>query len=276
MAEHVTVFGASGLLGARLTARLVQTGASVTSITRNNWPKAGTALGHAIYAIGVTGDFRTRAHDAMEAHVGALSRALRDYRFESFTYMSSSRLYRCSDTADEQTARFTLSPADSDKLYDISKLAGEALCLAVPQQRTHIVRMSNAFAPGDTSPNFLPSVLREAASTGKVTIRQSAASRKDYIALDDAASAIIAIAQRGSHDIYNVASGVLTTHGEIAARLAALRGWRIAFAEAGPDDLQPHLDTARLAALVAWRPRRLLDDLPALCDAADHLWGRVA
>jgi nucleoside-diphosphate-sugar epimerase len=127
--------------------------------------------------------------------------------------------------------------------------------------------MSNAYAPGDASPNFLPSVLREAAATGSVRIRQSQRSRKDYIALDDAADAIIAIARRGEADVYNVASGELVTHREIAKALWRLAKWRVTFAADAPDDLQPALDVTRLAAFMPWRPRRLLDELPALAEA---------
>ncbi len=267
MAERFTVFGAAGFLGSILTRKLQAEGAQVRAVTRDDWPAPGARLGHAIYAIGVTGDFRTRAHAAMEAHVGALSRALTGYAFDSFTYMSSTRLYRCAEGATNEEARFALSPRDGDKLYDISKMAGEALCLVAPRQRTHIVRMSNAYAPGDASPNFLPSVLREAAATGRVTIRQSPRSRKDYVAVDDAADAIIAVARRGEADIYNVASGSLVTHAEIAAELERIAGWRVAFADGGPDDIQPALDVSRLAAFMPWQPRRLLDDLPKLVAA---------
>jgi nucleoside-diphosphate-sugar epimerase len=268
MAEQFTVFGAGGFLGSRLVGKLRAEGAEVRAVTRDSWPAHGAHLGHGIYSIGVTGDFRSRAHDAMEAHVGALSRALASYTFDSFIYMSSTRLYRCAEGAAKEDAHFTLMPGDTDKLYDISKMAGEALCHAAPRQRTHVVRMSNAYAPGDTSPNFLPSVLREAATTGTVTIRQSPASRKDYIALDDAADGIIAISRRGTADIYNVASGMLTTHHQIADTLERIAGWRVRFADGGADDLQPQLDVSRLANFIPWSPRRVLDDLPAMIDAA--------
>ncbi len=266
MAERFTVLGAAGVVGSRLVQTLRERGSECGAVTRGDWPAAGAELGHAIYAIGVTGDFRTRPAETVEAHAGLLARVLRNYRFESFTYMSSARIYRTATGACDEAAAFSLSPDDADKLYDFSKLMGECLCHAAGPSRTHIVRMSNAYVAGDGSPNFLPSVLREAAASGNVTIRQSAASTKDYIALDDAVAAIIAIAERGQDTTYTVASGHLTSHGEIAEQLRRF-GFEVMFQPGGVDDIQPRLSVSRLAAFMPWSPRSLLDDLPGLVEA---------
>lgn len=267
MAEHFSVFGAKGVVGTHLVETLRQTGHACDAYGREPWPEKGAHLGRIIYSIGVTADFRSRPHDTVEAHVGRLSRVLQDYCFDSFTYMSSARLYRCAAGPAEETASFSLPPLDPDKLYDLSKLLGECLCRFNADPNVRIVRMSNAYVAGDTSPNFLPSVVAEAARTGAVEIRQSAASRKDYVPLDDAVAAIIAIATRGTEPVYNVASGSMVTHGEIAGVLRNC-GVNVTFAANGPDDIQPVLPVARLRALLGWSPRHLLDDLPRLMDAA--------
>ena len=266
-AGHFTILGAGGVVGSRLVDTLRLRGTACRAITRHDWPEAGTHLGHAIYAIGITADFRTRPGEAVEAHAGLLARVLRDYRFDSFTYMSSARLYRTALGACDEEAVFGLSPADTDKLYDLSKLTGECLCHAAGPARTHIVRMSNAYAAGDASPNFLPSVLKQAVASGQVTIRQSAASCKDYVALDDAVAAIIAIAERGQDKVYTVASGHLTSHGEIAEGLRQRFGFAVDFQPGGVDDIQPHLSVSRLAGFMDWNPRRVMDDLPSLVQA---------
>ncbi len=267
MADHVTVLGAAGVVGSRLVQTLRLRGTACSAITRHDWPDPGSHLGHAIYAIGITGDFRTRPGEAVEAHAGLLARVLRDYRFDSFTYMSSARVYRTALGACDEEAVFGLIPGDIDKLYDLSKLTGECLCHAAGPARTHIVRMSNAYVAGDASPNFLPSVLKEAVACGHVTIRQSAASCKDYIALDDAIAAIIAIAERGQDKVYTVASGHLTSHGAIAEGLRQRFGFTVDFQAGGADDIQPHLPVSRLAGFMDWSPRRLMDDLPDLVQA---------
>lgn len=273
MAERFSVFGARGLVGSRLTQTLRAAGKTCEAIGRAPWPAKGTDLGHIIYAIGVTADFRKRPHEAVEAHVGCLSRVMQDYAFESLTYMSSARVYRCAVGEATEDAQFILPPHDPDKLYELSKLLGECLCRFTADPRIRIVRMSNAYRAGDTSPNFLPSVLAEAARTGAVEIRQSPASRKDYIALDEAVAAIIAIATRGTEPVYTVASGRMVSHGEIAAILRDRCGIDVRFAEGGPDDIQPVLPVARLQGLMPWSPRSLVDDLPDLMAAARHLAG---
>ncbi len=267
MADRFTVMGAAGVVGSRLVQTLRQRGTDCRAITRHDWPEAGTHLGHAIYTIGITGDFRTRPGEAVEAHAGLLARVLRDYRFDSFTYMSSARLYRTALGRCVEEATFGLSPADTDKLYDLSKLTGECLCHAAGPARTHIIRMSNAYVAGDPSPNFLPSVLREVVASGQVTIRQSAVSCKDYVALDDAIAAIIAIAECGRDKVYTVASGHLTSHGEIADQLRQRFGFTVHFQPGGVDDIQPQLPVSRLAGFMDWSPRHLIDDLPMLVHA---------
>jgi nucleoside-diphosphate-sugar epimerase len=267
MAERFSVFGARGLVGTRLVETLRNVGHDCDGYGREAWPERGANLGRIIYSIGVTADFRKRPHDTVEAHVGRLSRVLQDYSFDSFTYMSSARVYRCTNGPADEAASFSLPPLDPDKLYDLSKLLGECLCRFSSDPKVRVVRMSNAYAAGDPSPNFLPSVLAEAARTGAVEIRQSSASCKDYIALDDAVAAIIAIAIRGTEPVYNVASGAMVSHGEIAGVLRNC-GINVTFAENGPDDIQPLLPVVRLSALLDWSPCNLLDDLVGLMAAA--------
>ena len=267
MADRFTVMGAAGVVGSRLVQALRERGTGCRAIKRHDWPEAGTHLGHAIYAIGITGDFRTRPGEAVEAHAGLLARVLRDYSFDSFTYMSSARLYRMALGACDEEAQFGLVPRDTDKLYDFSKLTGECLCHAAGPARTHVVRMSNAYVAGDNSPNFLPSVLKEVVATGQVTIRQSVASCKDYVALDDAVAAIIAISERGQDKVYTVASGHLTSHGEIAEQLRRRFGFTVHFQPGGVDDIQPLLPVSRLARFMEWKPRHVIDDLPVLVRA---------
>ena len=267
MAERFSVFGARGLVGTRLVETLRDSGHLCEGYGRETWPERGAHLGRIIYSIGVTADFRKRPHDTVEAHVGRLSRVLQDYSFDSFTYMSSARVYRCANGPADEAASFSLPPLDPDKLYDLSKLLGECLCRFSADPKVRIVRMSNAYVAGDPSPNFLPSVLAEAACNGAVEIRQSPVSCKDYIALDDAVSAIIAITLHGTEPVYNVASGTMVSHGEIAVVLRKC-GVDVSFAADGQDDIQPVLPVARLSALLDWSPRHLLDDLPGLMDAA--------
>ena len=73
-----TVLGASGFIGGRLVRYLRSLGHSVLVPGRDDAHLTGQPLGHLIYAIGVTADFRARPFDTMDAHVSVLSKALRE------------------------------------------------------------------------------------------------------------------------------------------------------------------------------------------------------
>jgi nucleoside-diphosphate-sugar epimerase len=228
-----TIFGTAGWIGSALARRLTSSGQEVRTVLRENWPAANEALGHVIYAIGLTADFRGRPLAAAEAHVAALVRALEYSRFESFLYLSSTRVYLGAAATVEETA-LSVRPADPDNLYNVTKLAGEAVCFALPSPNIRVVRLSNVVGLGDRSQNFLPSLLDEARRTGTVTIRSAPDSEKDYVALDDVTALLEVIALHGRHRIYNVASGRNVANRLIAELLRRHTGAEVTFASDPP------------------------------------------
>jgi nucleoside-diphosphate-sugar epimerase len=228
-----TIFGAAGWIGSALVRRLTGSGQEVRTVLRENWPAANEPLGHVIYAIGLTADFRERPLAAAEAHVAALVRALEYSRFESFVYLSSTRVYLGAAATVEETP-LSVRPTDPDNLYNVTKLAGEAVCLALPSPNIRVVRLSNVVGLGDRSQNFLPSILGEARQMGAVTIRSAPDSEKDYVALDDVTALLEVIALHGRHRIYNVASGRNVSNRLIAELLRRHTGAEVTFASNPP------------------------------------------
>lgn len=261
--ERFSIFGADGLVGSRLVARLHAEGVRCDAYGRRHWPKPGADLGRAIYAIGVTADFRSRPLDTVEAHVGRLADLLRGHTFDSFVYLSSTRVYRGAASTDED-APLIMAPADPDRLYDLSKLLGECLALFGRDPRVRIARLSNVCAAGDRSATFLASVLRDAAETGHVRLGQTLRSCKDYVAVDDAVDALVRIARFGRQAIYNVASGETVTHGEIADWLLRQHQVTTDVADDATDAIQPRIAVARLRDELGWQPKLLVDQLGAL------------
>jgi nucleoside-diphosphate-sugar epimerase len=261
-----SVFGAAGGVGARCVATWRAAGHEVKAFRRGEWPEPGEALGHAIYTIGITSDFRTRPLEVADAHAGLIAKLIAHDAFDSLTYLSSTRIYRNGSSGDER-ATFTIDPRQPDQLYDISKLLGEALMHYRPDPRLKIARLSNVYFAEDRSGNFLPSVLMEAKATGRVKLGQSLRSCKDYIAMDDLVAALGNIAQFGRERIYTIASGRNITHGEIADRLARDFGIGFDLAATAPDAIQPTLSPALYASEFPWQPRHMLDDLPTLYKA---------
>lgn len=261
-----TVFGAGGFIGSRLCATLEARGGSVRSVLRGTWPEPGAALGHVIFTIGMTADFRTKPFETVESQVGLLARALHDFRFESFLALSSTRVYRGANGTHEG-ARLSVLPADADDLYNATKIAGEALCLALPNPKIRVARLSNIYGWPGPSQSFLASVLEEAARKGCVTFRTGPGSSKDYLDIDSVLSALIEISQRGRERIYNVAAGKNVTNGEIAAALAH-EGVATQFEPDAPEPVFPLMDVTRLSAEFGMAPPSLIERLPGLLNAA--------
>lgn len=243
MTRRFTIFGGNGFVGAEVARRLEARGASVRRVVRGAWPEPGEELGDVVFTIGMTADFRKRLVETMELQVLRLHEALTRYRFGSFTYLSSARVYAQAASTREDAA-LLVRPLETDHVYNISKLAGESLCFAQRHPGVRVVRLSNVYGSRDRSNLFLTAVLREAVETGAVTIGQARSSSKDYIAVGDAAEAIIKVAERGSAPIYNIAAGRNVTHETIAGILTAA-GYRAGFAEGGAEVSFPVIDVSR-------------------------------
>ena len=175
-----TVLGGKGFIGSRLVMHLRAAGHKCFVPTREEILKLGRELGHVIYCIGLTADFRHRTFDTMEVHVGLLSSFLRRSEYESFLYLSSARIYQ-SCALGEETAVVTVNPANPSDLYNISKLAGESLCLTLERPNVRVARLSNVYSPDLHSENFLTSVITDAVRKRHVRLRTSRDSEKDYV-----------------------------------------------------------------------------------------------
>lgn len=246
--KRATVFGAAGFVGRALAAHLRAGGWDVREVVRGDTSWQGADLGHAFYAVGLTADFRTRPFDTIDAHVHLLTDVLRGATFSSLVYLSSTRVYGPAASTDEETA-IPAYPGNPDHLYNLSKLMGEAACLGSGLSNARVARLSNVFGADLASANFLTEVLREAVQTGRVSLRTSLASAKDYVALDDVVRALEALALRGTAPITNVAFGRNTTHGEIMDAIRAETGAEISVAPDAPTVTMPEIATQRLDAL---------------------------
>ncbi len=268
---HVTVLGSQGFIGSRLAAALADVGHRVESPPRNA-PLGSGRLGHVIYAIGVTADFRTRPFDTVESHVCRLNELLRDARFDSLTYLSSTRVYQGlagggRPPLGEETAALAVDPHRADDLYNLSKLMGESLCLHAGRP-AKVVRLANVYGPLDASDNFLPSVIRAAVNEGEVTLRGAPESAKDYVSLEDVAEMLPRLAVEGRHRVYNLASGHNVSHAALAERLAAIAPCRVRYVVGAAAAAFPLVSIERLREEFDFRPASLLDDLPALVECA--------
>ena len=254
-----TVLGGGGYIGSRLAAALRAAGHGVRVPPRGAPP--APEAGHVVYAIGVAADFRTRPLDAVRAHVGLLEEHLRAGGWESFLYLSSTRVYAGAASGREDAA-LALRPADPDQLYNASKAAGEALCLTLPHPALRVVRLANVYGDDAGTGTFIADVLA-AARGGAVEFRTHPDSAKDYVALEDVLGLLPRIALAGRERLYNLASGRNVRVGEIADVLRGL-GVRCTFAGDPAPVVFPPVDVARVRTEFDFTPLPLLERLPAL------------
>lgn len=219
-----TVLGGGGVIGSHLVRSLKAQGDCVYSPMRNPVREEYIAdilkkkHKHIIYTIGLTADFREHLFETVEAHVCLLRTLLEDADYETFTYLSSTRVYQGQKVTRED-APLLVTPYNMSDLYNISKLMGESLCLN-SDQNARVVRISNVYGYDTRIDGFISSVLRESVATGKLTMHTTKQSTKDYVSLDDVVNWIPLIAKKGKNKIYNLASGINTTNQKISDGLA--------------------------------------------------------
>ena len=230
-----TVLGASGFIGSHLARDLRGQGYDVDTPPRGNPAVFKKPLGHVFYCIGMTADYGMRPHDTVEAHVGFLSRVLRDADFDSLLYLSSTRLYDgCIGTCDENT-NLILNPANPRHLFDLSKGLGEALCHASGRSNVRVARLASVYSDELDADNFLHGLIKSARQQKALTVAAPPNAARDYIHMDDACRLFRDIALYGKRPVYNVASGENVTNERLFAAIEKLTGTRITCAAAGSD-----------------------------------------
>jgi nucleoside-diphosphate-sugar epimerase len=219
--------------------------------------------GHVINCIGLTGDFRTRPLETAEAHVAIVARCLAQLRFQTFLHLSSTRVYARAAATREDTPLPCL-PSDPSDLYNLTKLAGEALCLSDPRLGVRVARLSNVYGGHLHADTFLGQIILAGLASGRVVLRQAPESEKDYISLDSVTSLLPAIAIAGRHRLYNVATGRNTSHRAIADILRRSLGWDVSFAPDAPLHRFRPIDITRLTEEFSPPLSNFSSDLPKL------------
>ena len=256
----ITVLGATGFIGSNIV-ELLQRGNIEHYAPARNEILTGKKLGHVIYCIGLTADFRSRPFDTVEAHVCALAQILQHGDFESLTYLSSARVYiNCNQSLVNEYAVIPVHPFDRDELYTLTKLTGERLCLS-SGKKTKIVRLSNAYGKNMNPDNFLQQVLKTITTEKVLSLQASLSSAKDYIHIEDAAALIIKIATIGREAAYNVGSGTNTSNEEIINEFKRHFDFSLDVSNIGKEIIFPELDINRIKNEFNYVPKNILKDI---------------
>lgn len=261
--QRFTVLGGSGFVGSHLVSQLRARGHDCFVPGRKDDLPLRVPLGHVIYCIGLTADFRSRPFDTVEAHTALFSDLLRQATFDSLLYLSTARIYQNGSSGSE-TASFTTNPGDPMQLYDLTKMTAECLCLSLDRPEIRIVRLSNVYGPDFASDNFLISVIRDAVTERTVRIRSHLESAKDYVRLEDVVDMLERISLEGRERVYNVASGRNVSNQQIAEGLSRLTGCQIEWVLGAAKTAAPPIAIDRLQNEFGYAPRQLETELSSL------------
>lgn len=264
-----TVLGASGFIGSALVHALRAQGHDCLAPTRAEMADLLTGqrnLGHVFWCVGLTADFRERPFETVRAHVCDLVPWLQAGLYESFLYLSSTRVYARACNTQEIDALSVL-PAEPDDLYNLSKLIGEALCLTLPRPTTRVVRLSTVVGRRADSHDFIGALLAQGRAEGHLRLQSHWDSAKDYVALEDVLDVLPRIAHAGTRRLYNLASGVNLTHRDVAHALAERAGWWVSSEGQRAPMVFPPIDIGVIRTEFGFRPRDALACISALSPA---------
>jgi len=267
--DRFTVVGARGFIGSELVALLRAEGHDVAGVSHDVDLDPLRDLGHVVYCSGIAAASAPDAGYAFGVHVEGLRRIIAGGKASSLLYLSSTRVYGAApDTREE--APLTVAPSDND-LYRITKIAGEALCLAAARPTFRVARLSNIAGASFRSPLFLSDILRQAATGGRIAVRTTRDSAKDYLLVADTARYLYAIATGGRERLYNVAYGSNVENGAIFDALASASGATIDIAPNAQRAITPPIAVERLRSEFGPPLAALVDALPELYRAfSDH------
>jgi nucleoside-diphosphate-sugar epimerase len=267
--ERFTVVGARGFIGSAVVERLRAEHHDVTGVSHDADIDPATDLGHVIYCSGIAATAAPNAGYAYAVHIEGLRRIIAAGAARSVLYLSSTRVYGASSETRED-APLAVDPSGND-IYRITKIAGEALCLAGAQPAFRVARLSNIAGASYRSPLFLSDIVRQAAAGGRVAVRTTRDSAKDYLHVDDATRYLVAIATHGRERLYNVAFGSNVENGTIFDALVAASGATIEIAPNAARAITPPVNVERLHAEFGPAQLPLTEAIPEIyCAFAAH------
>jgi nucleoside-diphosphate-sugar epimerase len=258
-----TVLGSKGFIGSHIVKYLKEQNIDYFTPEIRKQSLFEGSLGHVIYAIGITADFREKPFDTVDAHVCNLKNFFKQAKFDSFMYLSSTRVYSESYSTNEDDP-LTVKPLQTDNLYNISKIMGESLCMTLNNPNVRVVRLSNVFGTNFHSSNFLFSIIRDAVEKNKVILNTTFESEKDYVYIDDVIKVLPEISLKGKHRIYNVASGQNTKVKDIIRVLSNITNCTVEQSNKAINHFFPLININRIKSEFSFNPISLLSKLESL------------
>lgn len=277
MIRTALVTGASGFVGRHLVGALRSEGWKVRTASRRGpadlvgdllrVPFRGVSADVVFHLAGFSSPRASLDHagDAFDLNAAVTARIVRELPAGRYILASSCQVYGPGKERATESSPF--SPRNP---YAASKICGEALALASGKDVV-VLRPFNHTGPGQSADYLCPGIARQIAraeasrAPGEIEVR-ALAPRRDFFDVRDMARAYVLAALRGERgEIYNVATGVPLSIGDVVRGLVGLS--RIPLKIRGPQGPSDVLsgDSSKFRAATGWRPEiplhRTLADL---------------
>ena len=290
--KRIWVAGHRGMVGAALVRQLDKEDCEILTVGRdaldlrdsgavNSWMKANAPHAVVLAAAKVGGIV---ANDSWPADFlydnlaieNAVIHGAFEAKVEKLLFLGSSCIYpKFAPQPITEDALLTGPLEPTNEWYAIAKIAGIKLCQAYRRQHgaDFISAMpTNLYGPGDnfdlTSSHVIPALMRKSheakqSGTKSMTIWGSGTPRREFLHVDDCASALIFLLKNYSGDVHvNVGSGTDITIDELAQTIMKAVGFDgdLVHDASKPDGTPRKLmSNAKLSAM-GWRPEIPLFD----------------
>ena len=248
-----TIFGSSGFFFTILYKVLKERKEKIF-IPKKNKYLFNKNLGNIIYCIGTSESIKN-PKNALIANLEILSKILTNNKFQTFTYLSSIRVYSKSSKTKE-TDKITFNHNEKGVYFKSLKLAAESLCLQMNNPKIKIIRLANVFGHYFSNQIYLlPTLLRQSITKRKISIIINKNSKKNYLNVNDAINVILIIINKSKHQIYNVASDKQISIGQISEKIKKFTNCKVLYKNSNIIVNEPKINIQRIKKEFNFKPK---------------------
>ena len=257
MKNSYTIFG-RGFVGTNFIKFLKEKKCNVFLPKKGKY-KFNKNLHNIIYCIG-NDNWIKDPKGSFEANLGIVPKIIFDNKFNSFTLISSTRLYLNSSKKNTKESNLIqINPNIKNLFFNSLKLSAESLCLSLPNKRIRVVRMSNLF--GDNFSNqiyLLPTLIRNAINDKKINILINKKSSKDFLYINEAFDVLLKIIKKGRYRLYNITSGKNIELSKISQKIKKITNCKINYKNQHKLIKETIIDISRIKKEFGFKPKKNL------------------